>query len=98
MLGAEVAEFLMLKSGASMNGGESNMKSLRGEHRGKNRRDGEGGQPIGQIGSSGNTSEPHLHIHAVRIGGKISPERLLHAGAPVPLLVEGRFLVRNDTF
>lgn len=55
------------------------------------------GQPIGQIGNSGNTSEPHLHIHAVRIGGKISPERLL-GGVPVPLLIEGRFLVRNDTF
>ena len=55
-------------------------------------------QPIGQIGNSGYTSEPHLHIHAVRIKGKVSPERLLNAGVPVPLLIEGRFLVRNNTF
>ncbi|HJX26864.1 MAG TPA: M23 family metallopeptidase [Thermoanaerobaculia bacterium] len=56
------------------------------------------GQPIGQIGNSGNTSEPHLHIHAVRRGGKVSPDRILNSGVPVPLLIEGRFLVRNNTF
>jgi murein DD-endopeptidase MepM/ murein hydrolase activator NlpD len=26
------------------------------------------GQPIGQVGNSGNTSEPHLHLHAERDG------------------------------
>jgi hypothetical protein len=56
------------------------------------------GEPIGQVGNSGNTSEPHLHIHAVRIEGEVSPERLLRFGEPIPLLVEGRFLVRNSTF
>jgi hypothetical protein len=56
------------------------------------------GEPIGQVGNSGNTSEPHLHIHAVRIEGEVSPERLLRFGDPIPLLIEGRFLIRNNTF
>ncbi|GAA5345994.1 M23 family metallopeptidase [Planifilum fimeticola] len=41
------------------------------------------GQRIGRVGNSGNTSEPHLHIHAER------------NGAGVPLRFDGRFLVRN---
>jgi len=56
------------------------------------------GEPVGQVGNSGNTSEPHLHIHAVRIEGEVSPDRLLELGDPVPLLIEGRFLSRNSTF
>jgi hypothetical protein len=50
------------------------------------------GQPLGLVGNSGNTTEPHLHIHAERgpyAGGS-------SAGPGVPLLFGGRFLVRND--
>jgi hypothetical protein len=43
------------------------------------------GQPIGLVGNSGNTTEPHLHIHAE------SP-----AGTGAPITFGGRFLVRND--
>jgi len=42
------------------------------------------GAPLGRIGNSGNSSEPHLHIHATR------------AGEGVPLTFNGRFLVRNS--
>lgn len=48
------------------------------------------GDPLGKVGNSGNTSEPHLHIHAVRGG------RGLFEGKGVPLTFGGRFLVRND--
>jgi Na+-translocating ferredoxin:NAD+ oxidoreductase RnfC subunit len=41
------------------------------------------GQIIGRVGNSGNTSEPHLHIHAER------------DGTGIPLRFDGRFLVRN---
>jgi hypothetical protein len=39
---------------------------------------------IGNVGNSGNTSEPHLHIHAER------------NGIGVPILFADRFLVRNS--
>ncbi|MEZ7171746.1 M23 family metallopeptidase [Sporosarcina sp. OR05] len=42
------------------------------------------GQLLGKVGNSGNTSEPHLHIHA-ELDGK-----------GVPLTFDGRFLVRNQ--
>lgn len=42
------------------------------------------GQKIGTIGNSGNTSEPHLHIHAEK------------DGKGVPITFDGKFLVRND--
>lgn len=42
------------------------------------------GTPLGRIGNSGSSSEPHLHIHATR------------AGEGVPLTFNGRFLVRNS--
>lgn len=48
------------------------------------------GQPLGKVGNSGNTSEPHLHIHAVRADDAASLD-----GEPVPLLFGGRFPVRN---
>lgn len=48
------------------------------------------GQPIGQIGNSGNTSEPHLHVHAVRADDPASFE-----GEGVPIRFDGRFLARN---
>jgi Peptidase family M23 len=42
------------------------------------------GQILGRVGNSGNTTEPHLHIHAER------------EGFGVPMRFNGRFLVRND--
>ena len=42
------------------------------------------GAPIGRVGNSGNTTEPHLHIHATRNGNGI------------PITFNGRFLVRNS--
>lgn len=49
------------------------------------------GDAIGRVGNSGNTTEPHLHIHAVPAGtGSSEPG--------VPLTVNGDFLVRNATF
>ncbi len=52
------------------------------------------GDPLGEVGNSGNTSEPHLHIHAER-GGE--PGVILD-GVAVPITVDGRFLVRNSIF
>ncbi len=50
---------------------------------------------VGLVGNSGNTSEPHLHIHAVR--GRVTEDRELGTtGDPVAMLFDGRFLVRND--
>ncbi|QTD43169.1 M23 family metallopeptidase [Sporosarcina sp. Te-1] len=42
------------------------------------------GQYLGKVGNSGNTSEPHLHIHAEM------------EGVGVPIRFDGRFLVRNN--
>lgn len=51
------------------------------------------GQPLGKVGNSGNTTEPHLHIHAVADdSGKVMD------GEGVPLLFDGRFLARNSRF
>lgn len=49
------------------------------------------GQPVGRVGNSGNTTEPHLHIHAVRPGSG-SP----FDGEGMPVVFDGRFLVRNQ--
>ncbi len=53
------------------------------------------GEPIARVGNSGNTTEPHLHIHAVR-GTENELSRLLRDAEPVPMRFQGRFLVRND--
>lgn len=50
------------------------------------------GDPIAQVGNSGNTSEPHLHINAMQPGTRDAP----FAGAPIPITIDGRYLVRND--
>lgn len=42
------------------------------------------GQKIGLVGNSGNTTEPHLHMHAEK------------DGVGVPIQFDGRFLVRNS--
>ena len=52
------------------------------------------GDPVGEVGNSGNTTEPHLHIHAER-GGE--PGVILD-GKAVPITIDGRFLVRNSVF
>jgi hypothetical protein len=51
----------------------------------------EEGGSLGQVDNSGNTSEPHLHIHAVRTG----PESVLE-GEGVPILFNGRFPMHNS--
>lgn len=50
------------------------------------------GQPLGKVGNSGNTTEPHLHMHAQRDG---SADQFLD-GEPVPMRIDGKFLARND--
>lgn len=50
------------------------------------------GQPIGRVGNSGNTTEPHLHVHA-----EAGPYPGRFSGNPgVPITFHRRFLVRND--
>ncbi len=48
--------------------------------------------PIAQVGNSGNTSEPHLHIHAQMPGTPGEP----FSGAPISIRIDGRYLARND--
>jgi hypothetical protein len=50
------------------------------------------GHVVGLVGNSGNTGEPHLHVHAQRPGSVIAPL----SGEPVPIRLGGRYLVRND--
>jgi hypothetical protein len=50
------------------------------------------GDRLGEIGNSGNTTEPHLHIHAQRGVGAAT---LLDA-EPRPATFDGVWLVRND--
>jgi hypothetical protein len=52
------------------------------------------GDHLGKVGNSGNTTEPHLHIHAER-GGE--PGVILD-GQAVPITIAGRYLVRNSVF
>jgi hypothetical protein len=47
---------------------------------------------LGQVGNTGNTSEPHLHLHAEH-GGE--PGVILD-GKAVPITINGRFLVRGN--
>jgi hypothetical protein len=50
------------------------------------------GDYLGRVGNSGNTSEPHLHVHAQRPGTDAEPL----SGDPVPIRLAGRYLARND--
>lgn len=50
------------------------------------------GKTLGKVGNSGNTTEPHLHLHAQRPG---SADRFLD-GEPLPMRIDGRFFARND--
>ena len=49
------------------------------------------GALMGNVGNSGSTMEPHLHIHAVR--GRHADAR----GEAVPLRIDGRFLIKGDS-
>ena len=51
------------------------------------------GAVIGLVGNSGNSNEPHLHIHAQR-PAPAGHEPL--SGDPLPMRFDGRYLVRND--
>lgn len=50
------------------------------------------GDAIAKIGNSGNTTEPHLHIHA----RKVNPGAALLEGEGMPITFGDRFLVRNS--
>jgi len=50
------------------------------------------GDFLGKMGNSGNSSEPHLHVHAQRG----LPEQAAFAGEPLALTIDGAFHVRND--
>lgn len=50
------------------------------------------GDRIGEVGNSGNSGEPHLHIHAQRAGSCDEPL----SGEPLQIRIAGRYLVRND--
>ena len=43
------------------------------------------GQPIGRCGNSGNTTEPHVHIHAERDPAIDYPDTFGQVGVPVPM-------------
>jgi murein DD-endopeptidase MepM/ murein hydrolase activator NlpD len=49
------------------------------------------GQRLGAVGNTGNTGEPHLHIHAQLPGDKEAP----FSGDPLPMRLDGRYLHRN---
>lgn len=51
------------------------------------------GDRIGEVGNSGASTEPHLHIHAQRPAEAGAPPI---SGEPLGLRIEGRFLVRGD--
>ena len=51
----------------------------------------EPGQWLARVGNTGNTSEPHLHIHAQRPGTESAP----FSGDPLPLRLGPRYPVRN---
>ncbi|NNU80124.1 M23 family metallopeptidase [Halovulum dunhuangense] len=51
------------------------------------------GAALGQVGNSGASTEPHLHIHAQRPAAEGAPPI---SGEPLALRIDGRYLVRND--
>ena len=53
------------------------------------------GQLLAQVGNSGFSSQPHLHIHAER---DEDPDDEILDGEAVPIRFKGRFLVRNSLF
>ncbi len=51
------------------------------------------GDQLGEVGNSGASTEPHLHIHAQRPAAEGEPPI---SGDPLALRIDGRFLVRGD--
>lgn len=51
------------------------------------------GDRLGEVGNSGASTEPHLHIHAQRPASEGAPPI---SGEPLGLRIDGRFLVRGD--
>jgi hypothetical protein len=51
------------------------------------------GDPLGEVGNTGASTEPHLHIHAQRPAPDGAPPI---SGEPLGLRIDGRFLVRGD--
>ncbi|MFP4328389.1 MAG: M23 family metallopeptidase [Paracoccaceae bacterium] len=51
------------------------------------------GDMLGEVGNSGASTEPHLHIHAQRPAPEDAPPI---SGEPLGLRIDGRFLVRGD--
>ncbi|MBB3192128.1 M23 family metallopeptidase [Halomonas cerina] len=51
------------------------------------------GTRLGEVGNSGASTEPHLHIHAQRAAAEGDPPI---SGTPLALRIDGRFLVRNE--
>lgn len=53
------------------------------------------GQPLAEVGNSGNTTEPHLHLHAAaRVGGELVPVPVRLVGRPGRTPWRGRRLDR----
>lgn len=52
----------------------------------------ETGDVLAEVGNTGNSEEPHLHVHAQTPGSADAPL----SGEPLPLRFEGRQLVRNQ--
>ncbi|MEA5507217.1 M23 family metallopeptidase [Halotia wernerae UHCC 0503] len=50
------------------------------------------GDRIAEVGNSGASDEPHLHIHAQRPGSSVAPL----SGDPLPMRFDGRYLIRGD--
>ncbi len=55
------------------------------------------GMPIGTLGNTGRSSDPHLHIHAVS-GPYRSIECTYFECKGIPLRIDNRLLVKNDVF
>ncbi|WP_120634236.1 M23 family metallopeptidase [Ruegeria sp. EL01] len=52
------------------------------------------GQELGRVGNSGNSTEPHLHVHAVE-GQVADVTAAISTASAVPITFDGLFLTRN---
>jgi len=55
------------------------------------------GDSIARIGNSGNSSEPHLHIHAIA-GYELEEKNIISKGTPIPLYFDSKYLRKGDSF